>query len=55
MRDFPMEKLLRDAATIMLPPIGNTAVQARLASWLYRHPGPAVTIPPTTGRTVVAP
>jgi alkylation response protein AidB-like acyl-CoA dehydrogenase len=55
MRDFPMEKLLRDAATIMLPPIGNTAVQARLANWLYRHPGPAVTIPPTGGREVVAP
>ena len=30
-------------------------LRERLASWLYRHPGPAVTIPPTTGRTVVAP
>lgn len=39
MRDYPMEKLVRDAATILLPPIGNTAVQVRLANWLLRHPG----------------
>lgn len=45
-RDYPMEKLVRDAATILLPPIGNTAVQARLAGWLLRHPGRAQLIPP---------
>ena len=42
LRDYPMEKLVRDAATILLPPIGNTAVQVRLAGWLKRHPGRAV-------------
>jgi acyl-CoA dehydrogenase len=46
MRDYPMEKLVRDAATILLPPIGNTAVQARLAGWLVRHPGRAQLIAP---------
>jgi len=32
MRDVPMEKLLRAAAKILLWPIGNTAVHARLAN-----------------------
>jgi alkylation response protein AidB-like acyl-CoA dehydrogenase len=55
MRDYPVEKLVRDAATIMLPPIGNTAVQVRLANWLARHPGRAVTVPgPTAEPTAEA-
>jgi alkylation response protein AidB-like acyl-CoA dehydrogenase len=33
LRDWPMEKLVRDAATISLPPIGNQAVRVRLGRW----------------------
>ncbi|MGH7860747.1 MAG: acyl-CoA dehydrogenase family protein [Candidatus Dormibacteraceae bacterium] len=44
LRDYPMEKLVRDAATMLLPPIGNTAVQVRLGSWLSRHQGRGVLI-----------
>ncbi len=56
MRDYPMEKLVRDAATILLPPIGNTAVQVRLANWLRRHPGPGMMIAGVaSGEPLVAP
>ncbi|MBO0819263.1 MAG: acyl-CoA dehydrogenase family protein [Nocardiopsaceae bacterium] len=41
LRDWPMEKLMRDAATIMLPPIGNEASRVRVGSFLSRHPEPA--------------
>ena len=40
LRDWPMEKLVRDAATIMLPPIGNEASWVRAGRFLQRHPGP---------------
>src|SRR5207253_8488182 len=37
LRDWPMEKLVRDAATISLPPIGNQAVRVRLGRWAGRQ------------------
>jgi alkylation response protein AidB-like acyl-CoA dehydrogenase len=37
LRDWPMEKLVRDASTIMLPPIGNEASWVRLGSYLAAH------------------
>lgn len=40
LRTWPMEKLLRDAATIMLPPFGNEAARVRLGRWLARHGEP---------------
>lgn len=49
LRDYPMEKLVRDAATILLPPIGNTATQVRLADWLHRHQGSDVLVPGADG------
>jgi hypothetical protein len=36
-----MEKLMRDASTIMLPPIGNEASWARVGSFVARHAEPA--------------
>lgn len=41
LRDWPMEKLVRDAATIMLPPIGNEASWVRAGRFVQRHSGPA--------------
>jgi alkylation response protein AidB-like acyl-CoA dehydrogenase len=41
LRDWPMEKLVRDAATIMLPPIGNEASWVRAGRFVQRHAGPA--------------
>jgi acyl-CoA dehydrogenase len=41
LRDWPMEKLVRDAGTIMLPPIGNEASWARLGNFVARHREPA--------------
>lgn len=41
LRDWPMEKLMRDASTIMLPPIGNEASWVRLGGFAARHPEPA--------------
>jgi alkylation response protein AidB-like acyl-CoA dehydrogenase len=41
LRDWPMEKLVRDASTIMLPPIGNEAAWVRLGNFVARHPEPA--------------
>ena len=55
MRDFPMEKLVRDAATMLLPPIGNTAVEVRLANWLRRHPEPAAMVNTADGALSSAP
>lgn len=45
LRDWPMEKLVRDAATIMLPPIGNEASWVRTGRFVRRHsePTPLVT------------
>jgi len=40
LRDWPMEKLVRDAATIMLPPIGNEASWVRTGRFVQQHPGP---------------
>ena len=47
LRDWPMEKLVRDAATIMLPPIGNEASLVRASRYLAAHeePTPLVTDP----------
>jgi len=41
LRDWPMEKLVRDAATIMLPPIGNEASWVRLGRFVRQHAEPA--------------
>ena len=41
LRDWPMEKLVRDAATIMLPPIGNEASWVRAGRFIQRHADPA--------------
>jgi alkylation response protein AidB-like acyl-CoA dehydrogenase len=41
LRDWPMEKLVRDASTIMLPPIGNEASWVRLGGFVARHAEPA--------------
>ena len=41
LRDWPMEKLVRDASTIMLPPIGNEASWARLGHFIARDCEPA--------------
>jgi alkylation response protein AidB-like acyl-CoA dehydrogenase len=51
LRDWPMEKLVRDAATIMLPPIGNEASWVRAGRFVRRHPEPAplVTVPGAGG------
>ena len=38
--DWPLEKLVRDAATIMLPPIGNEASWVRAARQLSQLAGP---------------
>jgi alkylation response protein AidB-like acyl-CoA dehydrogenase len=40
LRDWPMEKLVRDASTIMLPPIGNEASWARLGAYVTGHAEP---------------
>jgi alkylation response protein AidB-like acyl-CoA dehydrogenase len=40
LRDWPMEKLVRDAATIMLPPIGNEASWVRASRYIRQHAGP---------------
>jgi alkylation response protein AidB-like acyl-CoA dehydrogenase len=40
LRDWPMEKLVRDASTIMLPPIGNEASWVRVGSFVARHAEP---------------
>lgn len=47
LRDWPMEKLVRDAATIMLPPIGNEASWVRAGRFVQRHaePAPLVSAP----------
>ena len=50
LRDWPMEKLVRDASTIMLPPIGNEASWARVGSFVARHPSR----PRCTGRAIPA-
>lgn len=51
LRDWPMEKLVRDAATIMLPPIGNEASWVRVSRYLRAHeePAPLVTDPGASG------
>lgn len=41
LRDWPMEKLVRDANTIMLPPIGNEASWLRVGEFVARHAEPA--------------
>jgi alkylation response protein AidB-like acyl-CoA dehydrogenase len=33
----PIEKLVRDAAVMLLPPIGNSAARARLGGWIADH------------------
>ena len=38
LREHPVEKLMRDAATIMLPPMGTYASLVRLSRWLLAHP-----------------
>lgn len=38
LRDWPVEKLVRDAATISLPPVGNQAVRVRIGRWAAGHP-----------------
>jgi alkylation response protein AidB-like acyl-CoA dehydrogenase len=40
LRDWPMEKLVRDAATIMLPPIGNEAAWVRAGRFIRQHAEP---------------
>ena len=46
-----MEKLVRDAATIMLPPIGNEASWVRAGRFVRQHhePAPLVTAPGADG------
>jgi acyl-CoA dehydrogenase len=41
LRDNPIEKLIRDAHTMLPPPIGNTAARVRLGRWLAEHTAPA--------------
>jgi alkylation response protein AidB-like acyl-CoA dehydrogenase len=41
LRDNPVEKLVRDAHTMLPPPIGNTAARVRLGRWLAEHTGRA--------------
>jgi alkylation response protein AidB-like acyl-CoA dehydrogenase len=45
LREHPIEKLVRDAATIMLPPVGNQASRVRLSRWLAAHPEVAALVP----------
>ena len=45
LREHPIEKLVRDAATIMLPPVGNQASRVRLGRWLAAHPDVAALVP----------
>ena len=45
LRDNPVEKLVRDAHTMLPPPIGNTAARVRLGRWLAQHTGPAELVP----------
>ena len=54
LRDWPMEKLVRDAATIMLPPIGNEAAWIRAARFIRQHgePDPLVPSDGTDGLTL---
>ncbi|MGH7903489.1 MAG: acyl-CoA dehydrogenase family protein [Candidatus Dormibacteraceae bacterium] len=40
LRDQPIEKLVRDAHTMLPPPIGNTALRMRLGTWLAAHQAP---------------
>jgi alkylation response protein AidB-like acyl-CoA dehydrogenase len=40
LRDWPMEKLVRDASTIMLPPMGNEASWVRLGTFAAAHREP---------------
>jgi alkylation response protein AidB-like acyl-CoA dehydrogenase len=47
LRDWPMEKLVRDAATIMLPPIGNEASWVRTSRFIQQHSEPAPLLPGT--------
>ena len=41
LRDNPIEKLVRDAHTMLPPPIGNSAARVRLGTWLAAHTAPA--------------
>src|SRR5207249_11211196 len=45
LRDNPVEKLIRDAHTMLPPPIGNTAARVRLGRWLAQHTSPAALVP----------
>jgi acyl-CoA dehydrogenase len=45
LRDNPIEKLIRDAHTMLPPPIGNTAAKVRLGRWLAQHTEPAALSP----------
>jgi alkylation response protein AidB-like acyl-CoA dehydrogenase len=49
LRDWPVEKLVRDAATIMLPPIGNEASWIRAARFLRKHTEPSPLVPLAPG------
>jgi alkylation response protein AidB-like acyl-CoA dehydrogenase len=51
LRDWPLEKLVRDAATIMLPPIGNEASWMRTATAVRRmnEVTPLCPLPPDDG------
>ena len=51
LRDWPMEKLVRDAATIMLPPIGNEASWVRAGRFVRQHaePDPLVSVQAAAG------
>jgi alkylation response protein AidB-like acyl-CoA dehydrogenase len=44
LRDNPIEKLIRDAHTMLPPPIGNTAAKVRLGRWLAQHTQPAALV-----------
>jgi alkylation response protein AidB-like acyl-CoA dehydrogenase len=52
LRDWPVEKLVRDAATIMLPPIGNEASWIRAARFLRKHTEPSPLVPLAPGADV---
>ena len=45
LRENPVEKLVRDAHTMLPPPIGNTAARVRLGRWLAQHTAPAELVP----------
>ncbi|MGH9103819.1 MAG: acyl-CoA dehydrogenase family protein [Acidimicrobiales bacterium] len=49
LQDWPMEKLVRDAATMMLPPIGNEASWVRVSRYLKEHVEAAPLMAPPDG------